>query len=217
VIADFGALVKGAGYFQNTVQTRNGGKFQAGNSPGTASFGDFVLGTGGVTNYVVAIDNATGTAGPTPDANGMVSGWGLVKAVKQAFNGLTANGNFTFNADPSHKVTVSLDTLIDPTTVGNDVPGLMSNFDPNKSYSWAAVQWAGNYFGPTDAAVLNAATGFDLSGFQNHYTGSFGWSFDGADHTLFLNYSPSAVPEPGTLALLGAAAVVGFRRLRRRK
>ena len=34
IVADFGSLVKGAGFFQNTVLTQNGGKFQAGNSPG---------------------------------------------------------------------------------------------------------------------------------------------------------------------------------------
>ena len=71
--------MKGAGFFQNTVLTQNGGKFQAGNSPGSATFGKFVLGPGGVINYVFAIDDATGAAGPTPDAAGHVSGWGLVK------------------------------------------------------------------------------------------------------------------------------------------
>lgn len=49
VVADFGALVKGAGYFQSTVVTRNDGRFQAGNSPGAASFGSFAFGPGGVT------------------------------------------------------------------------------------------------------------------------------------------------------------------------
>src|SRR5205807_3123685 len=74
IVADFGSLVKGAGYFQNTVQTVNGGKFQAGNSPGKATFGKFVLGPGGVSNYIFAIDDATGAAGPSPDAVGHVSG-----------------------------------------------------------------------------------------------------------------------------------------------
>jgi hypothetical protein len=61
-------LVKGAGFFQNSVQTINGGRFQAGNSPGVVSFGKFVLGPGGVNNYVFAIDDATG------DAAGHVNG-----------------------------------------------------------------------------------------------------------------------------------------------
>src|SRR4029077_15223860 len=38
IIADAGALVKGAGTYNNAVKTQNGGKFQAGNSPGLATF-----------------------------------------------------------------------------------------------------------------------------------------------------------------------------------
>ena len=60
IIADFGSLVKGAGTFANSVITQNGGKFQAGNSPGKATFGSFIFGPGGVDNYVFAIDDAAG-------------------------------------------------------------------------------------------------------------------------------------------------------------
>jgi hypothetical protein len=67
-------LAKGAGSYQNGVITVNDGKFQAGNSPGKATFGRLVLGPGGVSNYVFAIDDATGMAGPSPDALGHVSG-----------------------------------------------------------------------------------------------------------------------------------------------
>jgi T5SS/PEP-CTERM-associated repeat protein/autotransporter-associated beta strand protein len=217
VVADFGSLVKGAGFYQNGVITINGGKFQAGNSPGVATLGSFTLGSGGVSNYVFAIDNATGAAGPSPNASGQVSGWGLVKAVQKSLGLTSTAGNFSFTADAGHKVTVALDTLVDPTTVGTDVPGQMSNFDPSKSYSWSAVRWSGSYSGPTDAAVLDAATAFDTTGFLNPVAGSFGWSLDAGGHGLSLTYTPSAVPEPGTLALLGAAAAVGFRRLRRKK
>jgi autotransporter-associated beta strand protein len=217
VVADFGSLVKGAGFFQNTVQTQNGGKFQAGNSPGSASFGSFVLGKGGVSDYVFAIDNATGAAGPIPDAAGHVSGWGLVKAINQGPNGATT-GNFTWAANEKKPLTVSVETLVNPTTVGTDVPGQMANFDPNQAYSWSAVTWAGSYSGPTDASVLDATTTFDLSGFANPNSGRFGWALDLGGHNLSLTYSPSAVPEPGTLALGGLAAL-GFaaRKLRRKK
>src|SRR5205823_6966438 len=87
VVADYGALVKGAGFYTNPVITQNGGKFQAGNSPGTASFGRFTLGPGGVSNYIFVINDATGTAGPSPDAAGHVSGWGLVQAVRHGWAG----------------------------------------------------------------------------------------------------------------------------------
>jgi hypothetical protein len=61
------------------------------------------------------------------------------------------------------KITMSLDTLVNPTTVGTDIAGPMADFDPNQAYSWPAVRWAGTYSGPTDVAMLDAATSFDTS------------------------------------------------------
>jgi hypothetical protein len=205
--------VKGAGYFQNPVITQNGGKFQAGNSPGSAAFGSFVFGPGGVNNYVFAIDDATGTAGPSPDALGHVSGWGLVKAIQQAVGSVTSSGDFTWTATPDDKLTVAIETLINPTTVGADIAGPMADFDPTRSYTWLAAQWTGAYSGRTDAATLNADTAFDTSGFVNPIGGTFGWSLSGS--SLNLSYTPTPVPEPGTLALLGAAAAVGWWKRRR--
>jgi autotransporter-associated beta strand protein len=215
IIADYGALVKGAGTFDNSPITRNGGKFQAGNSPGVATVGRFVFGPGGVSNYIFAIDDATGQAGPTPDALGHVSGWGLVKSAIWVRAAGPTSGDFVWTADPTNKLTFAIDTLVNPTTVGTDLPGLMANFDPTKSYSWPAVEWVGNYSGPTDVASLNAATSFDTSGFANPFEGTFGWSIESAGQTLSLTYTPSAVPEPGTFALVGAAAAGWFIRRRR--
>jgi autotransporter-associated beta strand protein len=212
VIVDFGALYKGAGTNFVNVVTQNGGRVQAGNSPGSMGFGRFVFGPGGVNNYVFSIDDASGKAGPSPDALGHVSGWGLVKAVKQQFGATTSNGDFVWTATPSSKLTVAIDTLVNPTTVGADVPGMMDHFDPNSAYSWPAVQWAGTYSGPTDVSMLDAATSFDISGFVNPVAGTFGWTLGGS--SLSLTYAPSAVPEPGTL-LLCAFAAVGFAWRRR--
>jgi hypothetical protein len=111
--------------------------------------------------------------------------------------------------------TVHLDTLVNRTTVGTDVAGPMADFDPTKPYAWPAVQWTGNYSGPADAAALSAATAFDTSGFANPIAGTFGWQLDAADRILSLAYTPSAVPEPGTLALTAAALGLGWTVRRR--
>ena len=216
VIADFGSLVKGAGFYQNPVQTVNGGKFQSGNSPGKASFGSFTFGPGGVTNYAFAIDDATGAAGPEPDAIGHVSGWGLVSAIQRLVGPAATPGDFAWTADLVRPLTVHLDTLLNPTTVGTDVAGPMADFDPSKPYSWPAVEWAGAYSGPTDPASLNAATAFDTTAFVNPIAGKFGWSLDLGSRSLSLTYTPSAVPEPGTTALLTVVAA-GWAAVRRRR
>jgi hypothetical protein len=207
VIVDFGALYKGAGTNFVNIITQNGGRVQAGNSPGSMAFGRFVFGPGGVNNYVFAVDDATGTAGPSPDAAGYVSGWGLVKAVKEQYGATTTSGDFVWTATPSNKLTFALDTLVNPTMVGTDEGGPMANFDPAQSYAWPAVHWDGMYSGSTDSASLTASTAFDTSGFVNAAAGTFGWSLDVLDHTLALTYTPTAVPEPGTLALAGVAAI----------
>jgi hypothetical protein len=217
VIADYGALVKGGGTYDNSPITRNGGRFQAGNSPGVATLGRFVFGPGGVSNYVFAISNATGEAGPTPDANGQVSGWSLVKTGQWLRSTGTTSGDFAWTADPANKVTVTLDSLVNPTLAGTDVNGLMANFDPNRAYSWPAVEWVGGYAGPTNVAALDAATTFDTSEFANPVAGTFGWSLDSANQTLALTYTPSAVPEPGTMCLSGLAVMgMGWWARRRR-
>ena len=99
IIVDFGALYKGAGFTGVSIVTQNGGKVQAGNSPGSASFGKFVFGPGGVNNYVFAIDDATGTAGPSPDALGHVSGWGLVNVIMPPVTQVGLNGEWRFRVD----------------------------------------------------------------------------------------------------------------------
>src|SRR5205807_416966 len=92
--------------------------------------------------------------------------------------------------------------------------GPMDQFDPTHSYIWPAVEWSGSYSGPADATMLCASTAFDTSGFANPVEGTFGWSLDQGRHTLSLTYTPSAVPEPGTLALSAAAGLAWALRRR---
>ena len=145
IISDMGSLVKGGGTYDNSPQTRNGGRFQAGNCPGGDTLDNFVIGPGGVSNYVFAIDDATGVAGPNPDANNQLSGWSLVTA-----------RDLKWNADADHKLTINLQTLLNPSTPGNDVAGTTDNFDQTQSYSWEAIHYTGTFTGPTSDAALNA-------------------------------------------------------------
>ena len=155
-------------------------RVQAGNSPGQATFGTFAFDPDGVSNYNFVINNATGTAGPSPDSSDHVSGWSLANTV-----------NFIWAADADNKLTVNLETLVNPATPGDDVAGAMDNFDPTQSYSWAAVHWTGTYTGPTDSATLTDSTVFNAANFQNTYSGTFGWRIDLTSDTLYLTYTPA--------------------------
>jgi hypothetical protein len=118
---------------------------------------------------------AWASASSTPDALGRVSGWGHIKVVKQQFGPTTTPGDFVWTATPTDKLTFALDSLVNPTTVGTDVAGLMDHFNPSFPYSWPAARWARSYSGPTDVAMLDAVTSFDTSGFLNPVVGAFGW------------------------------------------
>jgi hypothetical protein len=175
-----GGLYKGSGVNFVGIVTQNMGVVQAGNSPGVDFMGPVVFGWGGISNYLFQIDDANGTAGPTPDSSGHVDGWSLMNATDLAWT-----------ADSTHKLTVNLQTLVNPTTVGTDPGGSMDNFDPTQSYSWAAVKWTGTYTGPTDVSALNASTVFDTSAFANAYNGAFAWNLDVSSNTLYLTYTPA--------------------------
>jgi T5SS/PEP-CTERM-associated repeat protein len=217
LVADFGAVIKGAGSYVNTPVTQNGGRFQAGNSPGRAAHGSLTLGPGGLTNDTFQINNAAGMGGPTPGATGLVSGWTQHDVVTQ-IGPISTPGTFAWTADALTKETVTLQTLLDPTPVGSDNFGPASNFYPGQSYAWPFVRWTGAYSGPSTDAALDAASVFDATGFQNPTNGgSFGWHLDQPGQTLYLTFTP--VPEPGALALVGAAAAAWWahrRQVRRR-
>jgi hypothetical protein len=63
-----------------------------------------------------------------------------VKAVKEQYSATTTSGDFVWTATPSNKLTLALETLVNPIVVGTDVGGPMANFDPAQSYAWPAVR-----------------------------------------------------------------------------
>jgi hypothetical protein len=143
-------------------------------------FSQFMFGPAGVGDFNFVINNATGAAGPTPDAQDHVSGWSLVEV----------QGNFTWAADSAHPLAVSIQSLMNPTTPGTDVAGPMDHFDPSQSYVWEAVHWTGSYDGPASAADLNAASAFDKGAMVNAAGGKFSWQLNAAAQTLSLVYTP---------------------------
>ena len=127
-----------------------------------------------------------------------MSGWGLVESVVVQTGKATTPGGFLFTADPSHILTVALQTL-----VSTKVVGPIADFDPARAYVWPAVRWDGGYNGPGDAAALAAATTFDTAGVPQPDRRRARLELDAGGHTLSLTYTP--VPEPGTLGLAGLA------------
>jgi autotransporter-associated beta strand protein len=242
IVADFGAVVKGAGFYQPLPRTINGGTFVTGNSPGRATTGAIVLGgpndpNGGLSDYTWQINDAgpsssfpsaTGISGPTANAAKQVSGWGTLLAVAGTTPVVTS-GDFRWDATPVDKLTIHLRTLIAPDdangnpsatggygAVGDMTPGLMSNFDPTGSYSWRLFAYAGSYTGPTDTATLDASVILDTADFLNPHRGRFDLVLNRSAQEMDLVVTPTAVPEPGTLALVGLAGVawVGYWRRR---
>lgn len=156
-----------------------------------------------------------GPANVVANGDGTISGWGDLRAGKLT-NPVTrqvSSGNLTWNAAPTpgNQLRLALQTLIDPTPQGDDNPGPMSGFNPAKPYTWPVIYYQGTYNGPTDSATLTADTLFDTSEFQNPINGTFSLQFDAANRSIDLVYTPSPVPEPGTLVLTVAGiAIAGY-------
>jgi hypothetical protein len=243
VVADFGAVVKGAGFYQPLPRTINGGTFITGNSPGKATTGTIVLGgpndpNGGLSDYTWQINDggpsstypaATGTSGPTANAAKQVSGWGQLAAVAVA-SPVATSGDFRWDATAVDKLTIHLQTLLAPNdasgnsvsgggygAAGDNTAGLMSHFDPTQSYLWKMFSYEGTYTGPTDTASLDASTVLDDAGFLNPHAGRFDLVLNQASREMDLTFTPTAVPEPGTLVLGGLGSLVAGWMIRRRK
>jgi hypothetical protein len=241
LVAHFGSLVKGAGFYQNTVVTPEGGTFQAGNGPGSATFGSFHFSgptaNTGVSDFRWQLNDpgpsdtypaATGVAGPAPNSAGQVSGWGLIRVVTTLYQ----PGNFSFDATPTDKLTVNLQSLAAPNdadgnpsnrgtystiSTGVDPVGTPAEFDPARPYTWPVVTFRGSYTGPTDSATLNASTVFNTGQFPSIQPGRFGWVLvpnTGSDGHLDLVYTPPpqadappVAPAPPTAVATGPTTI----------
>lgn len=185
-------IVGGSGTFAAAVTVGSGATLAPGNSPGTATFTDLTLGPGG--NFELELANATGTAG---------TNWDLAAVGDMLAVTATA-------LDPFTVVVKSL--------TGTFSPGALTGFDPTQAFSW-------KFASVNDPSKL---TGFDVSKFDLDttgfvaYNGLAGGAFSvwSASDGLYLNFTPqpAAVPEPGSLTLLGlAGAAAGGWRLRKRR
>jgi hypothetical protein len=143
---------------------------------------------------------------------------------------LATNGNMQWDATPTDKLTIHHQTLLAPNdsagnstaaggydSSGDMTPGPMTNVDPSQSYSWKMFGYKGAYSGPTDTASLDASTNLDTSGFLNLHAGRFDLVLNQSAQEMDLVFTPTAVPEPGTLALVGLAGIgLGWADRRRR-
>jgi autotransporter-associated beta strand protein len=165
-----------------------------GNSPGTANTVDQTWAGNG--EYIWEINDVTsGFEGQDP-------GWDL----------LAGTGTLSITADNVTPFTIVVTSL----TLGN-VDGAVHNFNHSLSYDWLIADFAN----PVSGFAPNAFT-IDTTQFlsQNPGTaGSFsiaqGQNVTGGDSSqIYLVYT--AVPEPGTIALLAAGGAIGVGALRRR-
>ena len=241
VYVDYGATYKGAGTNNVSIVTQNGGKVLFGNSPGQAIYGSLIIGPGAINAFDWQINDAgpsttypsaPGVAGPTGQTvmgnPNQVSGWseGLVTIQPATRTNPPTTGAFTWTATPASQFDFQLETLVGPySTVGTTIDGAMSDFDATQSYRWAFINFQGPYTGPTSDAMLDADTLFDQTLFVNSIPSgaAFSWdlTFVGGNPLnggeLDLIYTPSTVPEPGTLALTGLAGLAAGWVARRRR
>ena len=231
IIVDFGSLYKGAGFTGVSVVTQNGGRVQAGNSPGFAQHASLTVGPGAFNAFNWEINdagpsptfpNSKGVGGPQPNASNQVSGWSQEQAIitSQGPGQPLTTGDLTWTASSTagNQFQLALFTLMNPSTVGQENFGPMAEFDPAQNYAWPFLTYAGTYTGPTDSATLTADTLFDTSQFINSTTGgTFSLALvqnPGGGGSIDIVYS---VPEPGTLALVGLGGLaLGWTTRRRR-
>ena len=220
----FGSLTNNVTLNGGTLALENGVTF---NNPLTLTQG--TLGGGGTFQSAaplavasnLAVAPALGSVGTLTFANGLslLGGgsyqWHLLDAAGDAGAGydlVVVNGTLNIAATADAPFNFRLGTI-----GTHEGAGLASNFDPNQAYSWTVLT-ATSITGFTSSAQFNLA---DTSAFLNsHYNGLgagvFSVNVDNGT-SLVLNFTPAAVPEPSTYAMIAVGlAIVGITLRRRR-
>jgi autotransporter-associated beta strand protein len=168
----------------------NGGILAPGNSPGTLSTGETIWESGGAFEWEVN------------DAAGIVStNWDL----------LNVTGGLTITATDANPFSINLVSL-----TAADIAGQVPNFNANANASWTFVTTTtGITFGA--GASIGASFALNSAGFQNTTNGTFGLALLNSGNDLAITYTTSAVPEPGTFALIFSLLAIGFAGTRRRR
>ena len=176
-------ILSGSGNLGTTAVTiGSGGTLlpgQADPTPGTLNMGATTLLTGGNYNFLIA--DATGAVG---------TGYSTITATTLSLLSLDLSGG-PFN--------INLESL------AGTAPGNAANFNPSDAYSFVLVSTTGGITGaviPTDFDVYTMANN-GATGFTNTANGV--WTVTESLNTddLLLTYTPEAVPEPSTYALMG--------------
>lgn len=183
---NFGGLAKGAGDYAGGYTVNDGGRFQAGNSPGTVRSGSAVWGAGGT--LLFEIDDAAGIAG---------TDWSL--------NVVTGDLTIAAGTTAASRFTIEVDSLL-----ADHSPGALANWDPAVARSWTLVTTTAGVSGFDPARFTLDLSGF--AAFNSLAGGSFELAVSGND--LVLNFVP--VPEPASAAALVLSAAAAVMLLRRR-
>ena len=164
-------------------------------SPGTLTFstGTSTLDAGGTLDFNLT---SAGTSSSNTSIGSAGTSWNLLAVNTLAASGLSSSARFDVTATSS-------------------LPG---NFNPASSYQWDIITAAGGLPGgltSQDFSLNTAALGVEPGSFSiavGTMTGGVGY--------VAIDYSPSAVPEPGSMLLAGLAALgmagLGWRRRRQR-
>ncbi|HWC89310.1 MAG TPA: autotransporter-associated beta strand repeat-containing protein, partial [Pirellulales bacterium] len=163
-------------------------------SPGTLAFntGTSTLVSGGTLDFDVT---SAGTSSSNASIGSAGSSWNLLALNTLAASGLSSDSQFNLTANSS----------------------LPSNFSPGASYQWDIITMAGGLPSGLTAQDFNLnTTAFGAQ--PGSFSIAVGTMTGGAGYVA-IDYSPAAVPEPGSMLLAGLAALsmagMGWRQRRR--